>query len=71
MSEKAANVQRRTLKGFQKTWIIVALDHFKIVNIFGSLEAKHLEVHGGSRLLHSTLYRFLLENGPQLCWVVT
>jgi len=29
MSEKAANVQRKTLKQLQKAWRTVAQDHFK------------------------------------------
>lgn len=47
MSEKAANVQGKTLKDLQKVWRTIAKDHFKkITRKSDSLEPTYKEVEG-------------------------
>jgi len=65
MSEKVANVQRKTLKDLQNKWGTIAKDHFK--RLYESLAAwkqKNKEIRGASRLLCSNIHSMSDPLGP-------
>lgn len=53
---KAANLQRKTLKGLQKAWRTVHFKNHKKVRL---LVSKCREKRDSSKLLHRTLYVYL------------
>lgn len=58
ISEKAASVQRQTLKNLQKAWGTIDQDHLKNARKSGFLEAEYEDMRGHPRHLHSTGHRW-------------